>query len=205
MKFNKRTLSIALAAVLLVGGGSAAVTQYLGQTSTTATVEEPLTVETQNTGQTGYLDSEQSATIKGGETATLDLKITNEADTDAPQFYRVLTISGPEDFGSVSNAPVEVTWTAEAYSGEEVSDSKDGLNNVNMLRNQGSVSPANYGDGAEVIEGDLVVCNAHADDGELESQGNSIDEKYEVTTDYFSETGDYQVDYSIRDSCPVNN
>lgn len=202
MKITKRTLGLAAVALLLIGGGTAAV-QYIGEINTQAEVDEPVTVDTREDSDFG-LGSITDMTA--GETSTLALSTTSE--TDAPRIVRVLEVSKDSRYYNdleEASSELDILWSADFYEAADHSNSAadaDGLNDVNVLESSSWVGDSSYGHKAGTQDGNLVVCNAHAEGGYYEA-GEAVETSYDITPDYFSGEGSYDIDYSIANECPL--
>lgn len=208
MNLNKRTISIAFAALLLVGGGSAAIQSYMGQTQTDATVENPLTV---TVGTDSDLNAEDSFTEQAGDTLTLEDTIKNRADNPAPRVVRVLEISRQgHDYTGIDQVrnTMNVVWRATEYT---EGDLGMGTSDVNMLDSTSWSTSDKTGKKAGFKEGDAVICNAHRDseDGEDGTEygyldaGESITEEWDITPDFYDGAATYDIDYRLQESCPL--
>jgi len=198
MKFNKRTISIAAVALLLVGGQS-----YMGQTQSEATVESPLTVSVADDSE---LPKGGTISDQAGDTLTLKDTINNRADTPAPRVVRVLEISREgHDYSGMDQVrnTMDVVWRATNYT---AGDLTGGTSNVNMLDSTSWSTSEKTGKKAGEIDGDVVICNAHRDSqdesGFLDA-GESITEKWDITPDFYNGSGSYDFNYTLQETCPL--
>lgn len=205
MKITKRTIGLAAVALLLIGGGTAAV-QYIGEINTEAEVEEPVTVDTTSESDFGL---GSITDMIAGETRTLSIR--TDAHSDAPRIVRVLEIDADSyEYNDLTDArgKLDILWSAEEYSVQE-SPTETGLGttDIDMLNSLEWDSVKETGYKAGINNGNLVVCNAHRD-----SQGDSagkykageyVKTSYDVTPDYFGGEGSYDIDYSIANECPL--
>jgi len=202
MKITKRTIGLAAVALLLIGGGTAAV-QYIGEINTQAEVEEPVTVDTRE-------DSDFSiggtTNLVSGDTSTLALSTVSESD--APRIVRVLEVSKDSgDYTDLAEASTElnILWSADSYQAANDPESAakaEGLNDVNVLESSSWVGDTSYGHKAGTQDGNLVVCNAH-DEGGYYQAGEPVETSYDITPEYFGGEGSYDIDYSIANECPL--